>query len=151
MSVVPQTTNLTTQQTVSSSNTTYVIDRGSISLSASGPALAVDIGLSNVSVILRDSLIENPLSLLGVGIQTDSTLLVQVGAQASIRAGSVAISALTAAAGLDLFNEELITSGLVAISGPGEVNCRVVNFGRIAGATGGIKFNGPAIIRSRMP
>src|SRR5262249_21935883 len=85
----------------------------------------------------------NPLNGSGEGIETDSTLLVQVGSQASIRTGGIAIHAAIAGAALDVFNEGLITSSATtAILGPGAVNSRVVNFRRIFGAGGAISLNG---------
>src|SRR3954466_14206063 len=110
MTVVTETGNQTVQQAVSTFNTTYVLAGGSISVNNSNPALTVGSALTNVDIILRDSLIENPLNASGEGIDTDSTLLLQVGAQASIRTGGFAVHAGVAAAGLDVFNEGLITS-----------------------------------------
>ena len=143
MTVVTETGNQTVQQVVSAPSTTYVLAGGSISVNNGNPALVVGLGLTNVAVILRDSLIENPLNASGEGVDTDSTLLLQVGAQASIRTGGFAVHAGAAAAGLDVFNEGLIaSSSQTAIFGSGVVNSRVVNFGRIAGTNNAISLNG---------
>ena len=142
MSVFTVTGDQTVQQTISVNDRTYVLAGGSISLNSGSPALTVNAGLTNVGVVLRDSLIENS-ALNSDGISTDSTLFVQVGAQASIRSSGIAVHAGSVAAGLDLFNEGLITSfGLAAISATGAFNSRVVNFGRVAGAGGAISLNG---------
>src|SRR5262245_39736414 len=124
MTVVTVTGNFTSQQTISASNTTYVLTGGSISLVNAIPALAVDIGLTGLTVILRDSLIENS-NAAGSGIDTDSTLAVQVGPQASIRTGGFAVHSSSITASLDVFNEGLITSSnLTAIFGTGVLDSR---------------------------
>jgi Ca2+-binding RTX toxin-like protein len=134
MAVITQNNNVTVQQTpITVSNTTYILEFGSISLNAGTPALVIDDGtLSNIVVILSNGLIEN-LNASGSGIQTDSSLRVELNDASSIRTGGTAIKASAAGAALTIFNHGLITSGAAAVTA--STGSSIVNFGTILGVS----------------
>jgi len=139
MAVIRELDDETTLQTIAASDTIYILENGSIVRSAINEALAIGAGLTNVTIQLIGSRIENLGSNIGSdSILSESSIRVELSDDSVIRAAAgSAIQTNTAGAGIDLVNHGSITntgatsSTIAGGNGAG----RVVNFGLIKGAT----------------